>query len=296
MSDSTVDAVAAGLRLRSTRESAGLSVDAMAGMLKVPPARLQALEDARLDELPDLAFARALAQAQCRMLRIDPGEVLGLLPRPESVGRRLEQVNAGLGGHRGAGALRQRRPPPSGNRRRTGYLLALLLIMVLAVVGGWMSGVGRVQPEGRPVLGPVPAPPSEAAASAPGSPGGAPVVSSVETPAAVSDAAATTAVVAGGAMTRTDPDPAPLATVDATGGRQGSRLKAEAPAWVRVSDPDGRILFEKTLATGESLELDPRRPLRLELGNASATVLIDGGRTVDLGPWTRDNVARLSLE
>lgn len=296
MSDSTADAVAAGLRLRSARESAGLSVDTMAGMLKVPPGRLQALEDARLDDLPDLAFARALAQAQCRALRIDPGEVLGLLPRPESVGRRLEQVNAGLGGHRGAGALRQRRPSSSGHRRRTRYLLALLLIVVLAAVGGWMSGVGRVQPEGGPALGSVPAPPSQAAASVSGSPGGAPVVSLGDAPAAVSDAAQTAAIASAGGMARTDPDPAPSVMADATAGQQGSRLKADAPAWVRVSDADGRILFEKTLATGESLELDPRRPLRLELGNASATVLIDRGRTVDLAPWTRDNVARLALE
>ena len=293
MSDSTADAVAAGLRLRSARESAGLSVDTMAGMLKVPPGRLQALEDARLDDLPDLAFARALAQAQCRALRIDPGEVLGLLPRPESVGRRLEQVNAGLGGHRGAGALRQRRPSSSGHRRRT---LALLLIVVLAAVGGWISGVGRVQPEGGPALGSVPAPPSQAAASVSGSPGGAPVVSLGDAPAAVSDAAQTAAIASAGGMARTDPDPAPSVMADATAGQQGSRLKADAPAWVRVSDADGRILFEKTLATGESLELDPRRPLRLELGNASATVLIDRGRTVDLAPWTRDNVARLALE
>ncbi|MGA1318015.1 MAG: RodZ domain-containing protein [Rubrivivax sp.] len=36
--------------------------------------------------------------------------------------------------------------------------------------------------------------------------------------------------------------------------------------------------------------------MRLELGNASASVLMDNGRQVDLAPWTRDNVARLVLE
>ncbi|MGA1286374.1 MAG: DUF4115 domain-containing protein [Rubrivivax sp.] len=76
----------------------------------------------------------------------------------------------------------------------------------------------------------------------------------------------------------------------------GWTLAVTAPAWVRVADSQDRPLLERTLSAGETIVLDRRRPLRLELGNASASVLMDNGRQVDLAPWTRDNVARLVLE
>ena len=53
----------AGAVLRGYREAYGLKLDALASTLRVPVAKLQALEDDRLDLLPDAVFARALALA-----------------------------------------------------------------------------------------------------------------------------------------------------------------------------------------------------------------------------------------
>jgi hypothetical protein len=36
--------------------------------------------------------------------------------------------------------------------------------------------------------------------------------------------------------------------------------------------------------------------MRLVIGNARAAKVVFAGRVVDLGPWTRDNVARLELQ
>lgn len=70
----------AGALLRSYRTDLGLGIDALASAIRVPVAKLQALEDDRLDVLPDAVFARALALAVCRYLKTDAAPVLALLP------------------------------------------------------------------------------------------------------------------------------------------------------------------------------------------------------------------------
>lgn len=70
----------AGALLRGYRTGLGLGIDALASAIHVPVAKLQALEDDRLDELPDAVFARALTLAVCRQLKADAAPVLALLP------------------------------------------------------------------------------------------------------------------------------------------------------------------------------------------------------------------------
>jgi cytoskeleton protein RodZ len=70
----------AGALLRQSREAQGFKLDVLAQALRVSPAKLEALEADRLDELPDAMFARALTLAVCRQLKVDPAPVLALLP------------------------------------------------------------------------------------------------------------------------------------------------------------------------------------------------------------------------
>jgi cytoskeleton protein RodZ len=70
----------AGAILRGYRTDLGLAIDALASVMRVPVAKLQALEDDQLDLLPDAVFARALALAVCRQLKTDAAPVLALLP------------------------------------------------------------------------------------------------------------------------------------------------------------------------------------------------------------------------
>ena len=70
----------AGALLRDARESAGLHIAALAVSLKIPVKKLEALEQDRLDLLPDAVFARALASSVCRTLKLDATQVLERLP------------------------------------------------------------------------------------------------------------------------------------------------------------------------------------------------------------------------
>jgi cytoskeleton protein RodZ len=69
--------------LRQAREAKGVPIDFLASVLRVPVERLKALEEDRLQELPDLIFARALAQSVCRQLKIDSVPVLAAMPDPD---------------------------------------------------------------------------------------------------------------------------------------------------------------------------------------------------------------------
>jgi len=72
--------VTAGTLLRQSREDHGFKLDVLAHALRVSPAKLEALEADRLDDLPDTMFARALALAVCRQLKMEAAPVMALLP------------------------------------------------------------------------------------------------------------------------------------------------------------------------------------------------------------------------
>lgn len=80
LTPSTSHSTTAGTLLRQYREALGLSVELLAPTLRVPVSKLEALEADRLDDLPDVMFARALALAVCRQLKADAAPVLALLP------------------------------------------------------------------------------------------------------------------------------------------------------------------------------------------------------------------------
>ncbi len=77
------EATAGGL-LRSYRQASGLALDVLAKSLHVSAVKLEALENNRLDALPDAMFARALSLAVCRHLKTDAAPVLALLPKPDT--------------------------------------------------------------------------------------------------------------------------------------------------------------------------------------------------------------------
>ncbi|MFT4194269.1 helix-turn-helix domain-containing protein, partial [Ottowia sp.] len=70
----------AGAMLREMRESAGVDAVLVASAMKVSLQKLEALESDRLEELPDITFARGLASAICRAFGADPAPVLERMP------------------------------------------------------------------------------------------------------------------------------------------------------------------------------------------------------------------------
>lgn len=268
----------AGAMLRKARQAQGLHIAALAAVIKVPQKKLEALEADRLDELPDNAFARALAKTVCRALKIDPAPVLAQMP--DLGGQGLDKVHQGLNT-----AYRERPgralPPDTSLLRRPAIWLPLLILLAAAFIylmpQQWLA---QTRPAAQPAS--APAELAEAAASAP--------------PAAASEAApevpAAQTVVAA-AEVASAPAAAPAADT-----AQASLLefKVSGESWIGVVDASGAVLLQRKLAAGEFVGLDGTPPFRVTIGNAVATQLAFRGQPVDLKAATRDNVARLELK
>lgn len=305
----TQAAASAGAWLRNARQQRGLHIAALAVMLKVPQAKLEALEADRFDLLPDATFARALATAMCRALKVDPAPVLALLPRSSDQGLDVRQGlnqpfrerNAGSGMDVGGLSL-VARPVVWGP-----VLLLLAAAAVYWVPAGWLSE--RVDPATTSAAFPASAIAPAASASAPvefvsaplTSPASAPVVvGSPVTPPVASPASAPLPVASAPLQVREVPAPvaaAPSAVKPAltVAPEQALKVTATAETWVEVVDAQGQVLVSRVLREGEQQAYGGAAPYKVRVGNVRGTRLEWRGAVVDLAARGSNNVARLEL-
>jgi cytoskeleton protein RodZ len=302
----TEDAATAGALLRAARERRNMTLAALAAAIKVSPRKLDALERDAFDELPDMTFARALAQSVCRQLRIDAKPVLSLLPAaPTWANTRFEEVSRGSRTPL-AQARRGSDTPARGGLRPVFWLAGLLLLSAAALLYGrpdelsrWWAGLVPARtaasaPSGVPTAARTAAvAPAPAAASAPGEAPAAAAPVDAPASAATDTAAASPAVV----IETVHSAPAgPTAAVLGAEPAGALVLRANGESWVEVRDAAGQLLLSRTLLAGEAVGVDGAAPLRAVIGNAGATSVSFRGAAVDLAAATRDNIARLELK
>lgn len=297
-------AATAGAWLRNARQQRGLHIAALAVMLKVPQAKLEALEADRYDLLPDATFARALATAMCRALKVDPAPVLALLPRTSEQGfdvrPGLNQPfrERGPGGPIDGGALAVLARP---------VVWGLLLILVAAaavywVPAGWVSERASVaSAPAFPASGVVATAnaPVEfvAAPAASGAEASAPVPAAVPAPASVASVPQQVREVAPAPAAVPAPAVASAPAKTAVAAAPGSALRVTATAdtWIEVVDAQGQLLLSRVLREGEQQEYSGASPYKVRVGNVSGTRIEWRGAAVDLAARGKDNVARLEL-
>jgi cytoskeleton protein RodZ len=73
-------------------------------------------------------------------------------------------------------------------------------------------------------------------------------------------------------------------------------VATSADTWVEIADATGNQLELDLIRAGSSREYDGQAPFDIKIGRASAVVLNMDGAEVDLGPYTRGNVARITLQ
>lgn len=282
----------AGALLRQAREQAGLHLDALAGALKVPPRQLEALELDRIELLPDVVFARALAASVCRNLKVDPRAVLERLPQGgESRLGRDEPINVPfrVPGESSGGPLRAQlmRPP----------VIAATALVVAALIVWWLPSFApfTAQPDGFTETPSVP--PGTGTQAAPvAEPGqaGAPAgqVTESVTPSLANQLAPSPAQAVQAAPVLAAP--ATVADAAAAGGLAVEFHASEA-SWVQVADANGKVPLRRTLNAGESVTVSGAPPLAVTVGSVRAVRVNVRGQPFDLAPLARDNVARFEV-
>lgn len=301
--------VTAGSLIRAAREARGLDLASLAAILKIPPRRLEALEQGRHAELQGPTFERALAQATCRVLKIDAQPVLALLP--QHVGNTLERVTEGINT-----PFRDRQASSVFDRGTLDWHPALIVPTVIFVAAlalfyvptDWWARLTHASADraaasaATPVAGNVAAGVSTSAVAAAAVPASASAFVDTAAMAAAasapanssSNSSATTAATAAPVLAANGVDEV-LAHAEAVPSIP-LQVVATADSWVEVIDAQGRPLLSRTVVAGESVGLDGALPMHVKIGNASGTRLTLRGDNVDLTPWTRDNVARLELK
>jgi len=316
----SVQGPSAGSLLRQAREEAGLHVATLAATLKVPVRKLEALEEDRYDLLGDAVFVRGLASSICRTLKVDPQPVLQRLPNTASP--RLVQEGEGINApFRAPGDA-----PATGlldqvSRPVVLTVLALLLGALVIIFLPWVqrgyesvSQMGKPEPvmpppgaaanvpsSPAPEVTPAPAVTAAAPADVAPAPAAGPAPAAAPTPAVAPPAAAPAArPVASSAAPAASTPTAAAAALPAASGPIGARgiivFRARGPSWVQVTDAAGTTVLRKLMEPGESAGASGTLPLSVVIGSVEATEVQVRGKPYNLGPVSRDNVARFEVK
>lgn len=289
-----------GRPLAAAREALGITVVDMAGRLRLHPRQIAAIDDERLDLLPEPAFVRGFIRNYAKEVKLDPAPLLQALaerlPPPPPVEADAPATGITATEVRRAGVERASRLVVIGG--------TLAVLVVLGLVG-WIASM-RMQQGASAASDTAPAPTTSApapatAADGPGS--GAPPTPADATAAATPSPAASPA--AQGSATPTAPAAASAAAATAPQAQSpavaGSGLRlvvGDRPSWVEITSADGRVALTGLQEAGTERRLaNLQPPVRLVIGNASSVSLEYRGKAIDLKPHVRANdLARLTLE
>ena len=266
-----------GGMLRQLREAAGVDPALVASAMKVSLQKLDALENDRFDELPDLTFARGLASAICRAFGADPAPVLERMPLAapglRAQGKPINQPFRQPGDS----------PAPMLKSSFSKPLVIAIGVLLLAAAALWLlptlpiqltapaqestSADGEVQEPAAPAAEPTP--PAEMPAGA---------ASAEQTAPAAPQASASAAE--------------PAATSD------GDLLvfTANAETWLTVRDAQGKQLINRTLTSGETVKLTGEVPLSATVGRKDAVTVKVRGEPFDIKALSKTTVARFQVK
>jgi cytoskeleton protein RodZ len=74
------------------------------------------------------------------------------------------------------------------------------------------------------------------------------------------------------------------------------RLKFQGESWVEVKQKDGRTVFAQLNGGNTEQTVSGTAPFTLTIGNASSVRLEYKGKAIDLKPYSRDDVAHVTLD
>lgn len=278
MNDSTEETVASsdqqpakpasvGGLLAAARAKAGMSVEEAASQLRLSVRQVQALEADDASALPAPTFVRGFIRNYAKLLALDVDALL-----------EVYRVYAPLSAQ-GAISLHSENIPILNHDKRAWLPYAMASAIVAVALGGWMVYM-EYAVETKTIA---PIAKMEKTVVAPKAPADRSESATVPSPSAVP---ATTAPVptSMGASPSTAPATSSLS------------MTFTGQSWVQVTDRDGIMIFNKSQPAGSQVVVEGQPPFSIVIGNASGVQLGYHDKPVDLAPYTKANVARLTLE
>lgn len=278
----------AGQALAEARERLGLTVVEVARQLRLSPRQIEALEADDHASLPGKTFLRGFLRNYAKLLQLDPEQLLALC-QPEPT--QIQQIAVPTSRIE-FGSKRRLMPFSDGSSKPVTKYAVILGVAALVMSWGayeFFQGQPSSQevvvksaeettmilslPQAESPLQPESAA-NRAAESAPAiapAPAASPVASVTD----VSVPSVPTAADAGG---------------------QRLQFAFDGDAWVEVKDKNGKVIFYQLNLKGSQQSVRGTPPLSLVIGNASHVRLNYNDKPVDLAPYIKVDVARLTIE
>lgn len=273
--------------LRAAREAYGYSLLEVSQVLKFSVRQLEALENDDYSTLQGSTFIRGFVRSYARYLRLDELPLLAALEPKATVApvevRAVENMGAEM-------------PVGSADGSKRVYWLAAVVLLLGA--GAWFALQDA---------------PSSSTASEIAAPISVPLPEQAEaeqaTP-AVTPSKVPAEAASGETVSRNMTE-VPLSAASSVGAETG--VAAAAPSvvnpnerrvvlsfsdvsWVEIRDASERVLYSGQSTPGSRQMVHGRPPFQLVIGNAQAVKLRYEDRDIDLQPYTRVDVARLTLD
>ncbi|AZR22841.1 helix-turn-helix domain-containing protein [Xanthomonas vasicola] len=259
-----------GQHLREAREAAGLSVDDVAGKLRMPGHVVRSLEQEDWPRLGAPVFVRGQLRSYARLLQVDLEPLL-----QQATIAPIEPVKLVSHTH----TPRARRILES-TARKAMYVV----ITGVFAVPVWYATRSHLDGKAPSTVS-LDSMPEATKSAAPGTPAAQPAPAPREQPAPYI-----------ASMT-----PVPRATADAQAPAAAAApgaslsLNFSGDSWVQILAPDGSAVEKALIRAGERRTYSPGQVGRIVLGNASAVQVQQGGSIVDVKPFQRANVARFAV-
>lgn len=294
-----------GQRLRAVREAKNLSLQDISKSLRYSAKQIDALENNQFDALPDPVMTRGFIRSYAKYLEIEAEPLIKSYR--QLLGEDEENVIA----------LQSSMHPVSLTKPTVPWLKYVLAsIVVLLFVLAWLMYVDYMPKQGAGEASSLPADAGDAVVELPAITEPLPEVAlpiaerndtdlaveprpqpSVPTESAANSAAALPL----NPVTKTTPAPANVAVVpvQAPADIKPSNslvMKFTADSWVRLTDKNAKVIYEKMLHSGDVETIQVSPPISILIGNAAATTMVFNGKQIDFSGNTKNNVARITLE
>jgi cytoskeleton protein RodZ len=267
-----------GAALRCARTRLSMSVEEVSNRIKFAPQQIEALEAGDFAHLPEAAFLRGFIRSYAKLLQIDAAPLIAALPQKAEPSVPLE-----------AQALPDTAFPNIYAERRHNFIwlvVALAIALALALAAWVLGGAGSPGKQAAPPsAAPATATPQTATDTLTLTPPEATPVSAIPDTAqaaAPTVAAASAATAASASGVAAAPDLI--------------RMTFDQDSWVEITDKKGNILISQLNRSGTQQSLNGTPPLALVIGHGKSVHLYYKGQAVDLAPYIKTDVARLTLE
>jgi cytoskeleton protein RodZ len=274
-----------GRTLAAARNELNLSVAEVSRQIKFGVKQIAAIEADDYDRLPGTTFVRGMIRSYAKLLQLDPQPLLAELGRRDVPAAAMVDLHTS----------EQEPFLESGRKSNRIYVLMSLAAMlaVAVVVYEWYFSAA---PTGE-VVAIVPKRPKGEVAQAPPSASAQPVETQPVQPLLSAETERPGETATQTVEPREAAMPPPDAeTANAPGGLKRIELEFDEVAWVQIKQADGKILLSRLNPAGSKQSIQGEPPFEVVIGNAPNVRLTYDDAPVDLRPYFKVDVARLTLE